>query len=252
MDPPRCPATRWGWRPWPYGTPRQVDPDHVGPHLEFFFDGQLAEGHRGNARVGAHDVEATEVLNPGVQRGPHCCEVTDVGDCAEHLGALAFHQCDGLLEFVPAGHRVAVGGNVGADVDADDVGPVGGEPERVAATLPAGDSRDEGDLTVQRTHNFSLRRGARRCATEVCNSVTAGTVTLLQDEGKGLAETMTGAEAMAPDGRVAPGAHDRRILGIVVEILKPRATTRSNCGRSPAAPVRRWPPSTSTTAPATV
>ena len=76
-------------------------------------------------------------------------EVADVGDRSQHLAALGLDEVDGLVEFGAIGHRVVVGGDIGADVDADDVGPFARQANRVAAALPARHPGDECDLAFQ-------------------------------------------------------------------------------------------------------
>ena len=122
------------------------------PHLQVFFDAGLPEGRRCDAGVGAHNVQAPELLDPGVERGRDGMEVPHVGHRCEDLSAGGLDQRDRLVEFVAGGHRIAVGRNVGADVHPDDVRPFGREADRMTAALPAGDPGDERDLVVQRTH----------------------------------------------------------------------------------------------------
>ena len=55
-----------------------------------------------------------------------------------------------LLEVLRRGHRVADGVDVLAQVHRDDVGAFFGQPDRVAAALPARCPGDEGDLPLQR------------------------------------------------------------------------------------------------------
>ena len=155
----------------------EIHREDIGPLLEILVVGQLAERHRRDARVGQHDVQPAELLHPGIERRLQRVIVADVGDRRDHLAALGFHQCDGLVELFSRRHRVAVGRDVGADVHADDRGAVGGEPHSMAAPLSAGHTGDEGDLAVQRAHRSSLR-----C---VSNCVTPGTVTWLLMDGKG-------------------------------------------------------------------
>ena len=143
----------------PCSVIRTIQVDGCGrlPLLEFLLDGQLAKCHRRDTRVRADDVQSTELLHAGVHRGLHLIEIANIGDGAEHLAAFGFHQGDRLVEFFAGGHRIAVGRDVGADIDADDVCAVGGQPHRMATTLTARDSGDERDLAVQTTHRSSLR-----------------------------------------------------------------------------------------------
>ena len=104
----------------------EIHREDVGPLLEVFLVGQFAKRHGRDARVGQHDVQPTELLHAGIERRLQRVIVADVGDRADHLAALGFHQCDGLVELRMRGHRVAVGRDVGADVHADDRGAVGG------------------------------------------------------------------------------------------------------------------------------
>ena len=67
---------------------------------------------------------------PASSAALNLCEVAHVGDRAEHLAAHRLHQGDRLVEFGTVGHRIAVGRDVGADVDTDDVGAVGGQAGR--------------------------------------------------------------------------------------------------------------------------
>jgi hypothetical protein len=142
----------------------EIHIEHVGPLFEVFLVGQLAKCHRRDAGVGEHDVQPPKLLHSGIERGRQRMEVTNIGDRGDHLAALGLHQRDRLVELFARSHRVAVGGNVGADVHPDDGGAIGGQPYGVAPTLSSGYAGDEGDLAVQRTHRSSLR-----C---VSNSVT--------------------------------------------------------------------------------
>src|SRR6185312_9597364 len=98
--------------------------------------------------VGQHDVEATEVLDAGIHRGLDLLEVAHIGHRAQHLAAGLFDPGDGLVQLLAGGHRIAVGGDVGADVDADDVGALACESYRVAAALATRHPGDEGDFAI--------------------------------------------------------------------------------------------------------
>jgi hypothetical protein len=55
----------------------------------------------------------------------------------------------GLAEIFGRCHRVAVGFDVLADIDTDDVGAFSGEADGVCPALSAGSSGDEDDFIVQ-------------------------------------------------------------------------------------------------------
>src|SRR3984957_16874582 len=56
-------------------------------------------------------------------------------------------------EILGGRHRVRDGGRLAADVDRDDVPPLPGQGQRVAASLSARRAGDEGDLAVKQSHD---------------------------------------------------------------------------------------------------
>jgi hypothetical protein len=117
--------------------------------FEFFLNAQLSERQGGDARVGQHDVEASEVFHSGIDSGLDGVKVAHVGDGSEHLATGLLDEIDCLVQLFVRCHRVVVRGDVTADVDADDVRALAGESHRVAAALTSGHPGDEGDTSFK-------------------------------------------------------------------------------------------------------
>ena len=107
----------------------QIHVEDVGPHVR-----DLPRSVSSRNAIAAMPALASTMSSrpkcstPASSAALTCIEIAHVGDRAEHLAARRLHQSDRLVELVAVGHRIAIRRDVGADVDADDVGAVGGEP----------------------------------------------------------------------------------------------------------------------------
>ena len=90
-----------------------------------------ARGQRADAGIGDHDVEATELGDTSIDRRGQCRAVTDVGDLGVRALSLFLHQPGRLVEILGPREGVLVGLDVGADVEGNDVGALGGKHSRV-------------------------------------------------------------------------------------------------------------------------
>ena len=78
--------------------------------------------------------------------------VADVGLPGEDAPVQRLDRPHRLGELLRGAHLVAHRLQLGADVDRDDVGALLRQPDRVAPTLAAGGSGDEGDLALELSH----------------------------------------------------------------------------------------------------
>ena len=86
---------------------------------------------------GDDDVEPAELGDAGLEGRLQPAAVAHVGLRRDDALPRLLDETGGLLEVLRRRHRVADGGEVLAPVDGDDVGALLGQPDRVAAALPA-------------------------------------------------------------------------------------------------------------------
>ena len=105
--------------------------------------------HGRDTGVGHHDVEAAELvdtrLNSGRQRGA----VADIGLLGDDPRSGVLDEFDGGGQIIGGRQRIGHAGDRRADVDPDDVGALGCQPDRVGAALPAGNAGDQRDFAGQ-------------------------------------------------------------------------------------------------------
>ncbi len=75
-------------------------------------------------------------------------EVAYIGGEGDDLAALGFHELRGLVEFSPRPVGIVHGGDVGADVNRQDVSTFPGESDGVRPPLTACSASDECDLAL--------------------------------------------------------------------------------------------------------
>ena len=131
---------------------QQVGVDHVGPGLQ-----RRLAPHRGDPRLGHHDVDVPQLGQALLERRGQLRPLAHVGLDRHDVPVLRLDQPDGLLQVVRPGQRVLDRGDVAAQVDRDDVGALPGQPHRVAAALAARRARDEGDFALDTSHWWSFR-----------------------------------------------------------------------------------------------
>ena len=128
----------------------QVGVDHVYPGLQLRLALHACDTGRRH-----DDVEPAELGDAAVERLAQLLGLANVGLCGDDALTGLLDQLGGLVEILRLGHRVADCLDVVADVDRDDVGALLGQPNRVAAALPARSAGDE--------CNFSLNASHYRC-----------------------------------------------------------------------------------------
>ena len=137
---------------------------------------------------------AAELVEPGLQCGRQRRLIANIGLSGHDSRAGVLDEFDRRGQIVGCRHRVGDRGDLVADVDRDDVGAIGRQPDRLSAALTAGRAGDERDLAVERAPlgtQLALGRIARddglqhldvRCAVEMLtdgseqSSPTAGAV----------------------------------------------------------------------------
>ena len=136
--------------------PAEIDVDGFFPDVLAHFV-QLDAGGA-DAGVGHDDVQPAQLLDPAVDGGLQRVVVTDVDLVRDDAAVEAFD-----LSAVSARSSGVAAGAVEslerpADVDGDDVGALLGQPDRVAAALPARRAGDECNLALDPTghHTPSL------------------------------------------------------------------------------------------------
>jgi hypothetical protein len=137
----------------------QVGGDDVVPALQ----AQLPEraGVDDDAGVGDDHVEAAELGEAALDDGLDLGVVAHVGGHGDHAASGGLDLDAGLVQVLGGGHGDAGGGDVVADVEADDVGALFGQIDGDLAALPAAGAADEGDLV--REAGGGDVRGHRGC-----------------------------------------------------------------------------------------
>src|SRR5262245_1728297 len=121
----------------------QVDVDHVGPV------GLTGAVERlptvADSRVGADDVQPSQLLDAAVDGGLDRFVVANVDLGGDDAAVQLLDQICGFSQVVWSGRLdLGVAAHRGTDVDGDDVGTLLGQTYRVATSLPACGSGDEG------------------------------------------------------------------------------------------------------------
>ncbi len=123
----------------------EVDVDDVAPAV-------FTREHWGDAGVGDDDVEPAEFVETRLQR---CTQRLFIAN----ISLLRHDSCAGVLDELDRGgevvgccHRVGNRCDLVTDVDRDDAGAVGSQPDRFRAALTAGGAGDERNLAFECTH----------------------------------------------------------------------------------------------------
>ena len=98
------------------------------------------------------DVELAQLGDAVFEGRPQLAGVAHVDLRRDDALAGLLDELRGLLEVLRCRHRVADRREVLTPVDGDDVGALLGQPNRVAAALPARGAGDEGDLSLNASH----------------------------------------------------------------------------------------------------
>ena len=125
--------------------------------LEHHVDGVDEGGHvepllprrREDPGVGEHEVEPAEFGDAVGHRGLEPFEVADVALLGDDAPTGLLDEVDGLVEILPARHRIGHAVDLVAQIERDDVGALFGEPNGVRAALAPCRAGDEGDLPVE-------------------------------------------------------------------------------------------------------
>ena len=156
--------------------PREVDGDHVIPLLI----GELVGGgEREDAGVGDQDVDAAETRDALRHRSIQIGLLAHVTDDGDDAPVEIFDLPHGLVEVGLLRHRVGDRLDLVEGVDDDDVGAFLGARDGVGATLAARAARDEGDFSVEHSHEMSFRvrlratpAGERAWVRRVCEALS--------------------------------------------------------------------------------
>src|SRR4029079_13006806 len=111
---------------------------------------------RADARVGDHDVEATELLDAAVDRGLERVIVTHVHLCGDDSSVERLDHVRGLCEILGRRRRCRRVLDLPTDVDRDDVGALLRQPDRVTAALPTRRPCDESYLAFHPSRHSAL------------------------------------------------------------------------------------------------
>ena len=104
---------------------------------------------RDDAGVGDDDVDLAEPVDTGLHGRRELREVADIGDDRNHPPAERLDGRDGLVEIGPGRQGIGDGVEVGAAVDRDDVGALGGQRHRVGSALAARRAGDHCDAAYE-------------------------------------------------------------------------------------------------------
>jgi len=148
----------------------QVHVEHVGEGLVLV----RAAHERGDPGVGDDAPHRAECRHPLFDGGLQGAAVADVDLLRHDPPALRLDQAGGLGEVLGSGERIADRGDVGADVDGDDVGAVGRQADRVRAALTAGRAGGEGDAAVEGEGHGVSSAQTRRTRPPVRRPAAAG------------------------------------------------------------------------------
>jgi hypothetical protein len=107
---------------------------------------------RGDARVGADDVEPSEFGHAGGYCILQHCPITYIGDTEQGPPPALLNQPGRLLEVGVATHPVGNRVHVGHGVDADDIGALLCQSHCMRTALTARDPGDEGDFALDTAH----------------------------------------------------------------------------------------------------
>ncbi len=99
--------------------------------------------------VGDDDVDATEPIGSGLNRGMHVVESADVALAGEHAASFLFDQPLGFLEVRERRIGIRHRRDVLADVHAEDVRAGAGQSHGMRPTLAPGGSCDERDPSLE-------------------------------------------------------------------------------------------------------
>jgi hypothetical protein len=110
-------------------------------------------GHRGDAGVGDHDVEAAEFGDALLEGGFERRAVPDVGFPRDDASAGVLDEFHRGGHVLGGGHRIRNTGDLVAQVDRDDAGALRRQLHRVSAALAPGRAGDERDLAVEFPHD---------------------------------------------------------------------------------------------------
>jgi hypothetical protein len=124
-------------------------------------------GLHGDAGVGHDDVQASELRHPGREHALQISRLAHVAGLRHDAAIQGLDEPNRLLEVGRRGARVRGAGDLGAQVERDDVGAILGQPDRVAAPLAAGSPGHERDLSVESSH-LVLRHAETRRARTAC------------------------------------------------------------------------------------
>ena len=133
------------------GLDREVDALEV--HVDGVDEGRdvqpLLPRRRKDPGVGDDEVEPAEFGDAVGHDLLEPVEVADVGLLGDDAPTGLLDEVDRLVEILAGRHRVRDAVDLTAQVERDDVGPLLGEPDRVAAALAARRPGDEDDLPVE-------------------------------------------------------------------------------------------------------
>ena len=127
--------------------PDEVDVERVDESTDRYVRTQ-----RTDAGVGDNDVQLSEFGDRVGQRSVQFCPVADIHLRGDGPPARLLHLQPGLLEVPRSGQRVTVGLDVVADVEEDDVGPLFGQLDGVAAALTARRTGYQNDFVLYSSH----------------------------------------------------------------------------------------------------
>ena len=108
-------------------------------------------GHRHDAGVGHDDVEAAEVRHSGIERFAQLGPLAHVGLLRHDATPALLHEPFGFGQVLGRRQRVAIGLDVVADVDGDDVRPLLCHADGVGPPLAAAGARDERHFPFEST-----------------------------------------------------------------------------------------------------